>query len=67
MSEIYIDCQPVGTDDEKLVFKKKKVSFEGGMDTNNQEFQIAAVSIVSFGVLCTALYLGRKFFFKRQD
>ena len=25
MSEIYIDCQPVGTNDEKIVIKKKKV------------------------------------------
>tara|TARA_Y100000992_G_C21266771_1_gene494364 strand:+ start:541 stop:744 length:204 start_codon:yes stop_codon:yes gene_type:complete len=67
MSEIYIDCQPVGTNDEKIVIKKKKVSFGPGFGGSNQEVQIIVGSIIAFGVLSTAVYLGRKYFFTSKN
>jgi hypothetical protein len=67
MSEIYIDCHPVGTDNESIVVKKKKISFSSGLDTNDEQFQIIAGSIVAFGVLSVAVYLGRKYFFTKSE
>lgn len=67
MSEIYIDCHPVGRDNESIVIKKKKVSFDSALDTNDEQVQIIAGSIVAFGVLSVAVYLGRKYFFTKSE
>jgi|TARA_B110000967_G_C18892065_1_gene568097 hypothetical protein len=67
MGEIYIDCHPVGTDEESILLKKKKVSFDGGIDPNNEEFQIIAGAIVAFGVLSVSVFLGRKYFFTNSN
>lgn len=67
MGEIYIDCQPVNNEDEKIVIKKKKVSFEGDFGEAGEEVQIVATVIVTFGVLCTVLYFGRKYFFTKKN
>ena len=67
MDEIYIDCQPVDNSDEKIVLKKKKISFGSNFDTTNEETQIILGSIIAFGVLSAALYLGRKYFFTKKE
>ena len=65
-SEIYIDCHPEGNDDEKILIKKKKVSFVGGVN-NSEEVQVIVASIIAFGVLSVAVYLGKKYFFTKRD
>jgi hypothetical protein len=67
MGEIYIDCHPVGTDDKSIVLKKKKVEFDVGLDANNEEVQIIVASIIAFGVLSVAVFLGRKYFFAKSE
>jgi hypothetical protein len=67
MSDIYIDCHPVGTGDETIVLKKKKIKFDTNLDTDNEQVQIIAGAIVAFGVLSVAVYLGRKYFFANKE
>lgn len=65
-SEIYIDCHPVGNDDEKILIKKKKVTYVGGV-SNSEEVQAIVAGIIAFGVLSVTVYLGKKYFFTKRD